>query len=139
MREREKTKPADLPSLPCPLFYIHSIWYVSASGSLVLFLLALPMSHAYIRILIVFFVCLFVFYEKRHSLNFFVYEGTEKEISRCAFVWSLCVRICAAVTEKGVCVCESVSVTQACRALTWRVAFLTSTALTSLLFSASLT
>lgn len=77
MREREKTKPADLPGLPCPLSYIHSIWCVSASGSLFLFLLALPMSHAYIRILIGFF------YEKHRSPNFFVCEGTEKEISRC--------------------------------------------------------
>ena len=66
MREKEKTKPADLPNLPCPFFFfINSIWCGSASGPLFLFLFVFSMWHDTLAPL----------------PNVFVSESTEEEVS----------------------------------------------------------
>lgn len=127
MRERERTKPADLPGLPCPVFYINTVHECIRA------IFPVPVCSSkvacYIKILTIL--------HKASLPNFFVIECTEKEIS--LLLCGLCVVDLRGCNRKGVCVCETVSVTQARRALTWQVAFLTSTALTSLLFSVSLT
>lgn len=59
--------------------------------------------------------------------------ATENKKDICAFMWSLYADLCGCKWQ-GVYMCESISVTQACRGLTWWVAFRITTALTSLLF-----
>lgn len=107
------------------VFNINSSWYVRASGASFPFPVCIcdaTQCNAMWDL-----ICFYI----RPLPDIFVYTVPLKVT--CVFWWSLFVDLCSS-NWQGVCMCESVSVTQACRGLTWWFAFLTSTVLASFFF-----
>ncbi len=81
VRERERAKPADQPSLPCSVFHTNSSCVCECIWAVAPVPVCICSVACYIRMLIVL--------HKASLPNFFVCEGTEKEIF--VLLYDLCV------------------------------------------------